>query len=365
LRIEEGEAAEQESRTMPTTPAYRDSDPFTGTAYRAVRRLAVGGAGIVYEAEHLALGKRVAIKLLRLDAGSPFVDRLRVEAQALARLRSPHLVAVHDFGETADGRPFYVMDLLQGRTLLAELRARGCLPPHEAVDLVQQLLRGLAVAHRAGLVHRDIKLENVFVAEEGGAHVVKILDFGIAKVLPEAAIDLPASRTSEGVILGTPRFMAPEQVKGRAVDARADVYAAGAVLYELLTGRDPLHDVLGAAQLLLATLTSDPEPPSRIASQPIEPALDDVVLRALAKDPARRYGSAEELSAALVGAMHLAARRELDVPSKTATLDASPVVDSLPAGVPAPGVSWPVALVLVAASGALSALVGGWLTGAP
>jgi serine/threonine-protein kinase len=309
------------------TPAHDGaprSDPLAGTSYRAVRELGGGGAGVVYEAEHLALGKRVAVKILRsiLAAEPSSFERMRVEAQALARLRSPHLVDVSDFGRTADGRPFYVMELLSGADLGRVLRRRGCLPPAEAVALARQLLAGLAVAHRAGVVHRDVKLENLFLCERPeGTPLLKILDFGIAKVLPGAeGIEPPSVRTGEGAVLGTPRFMSPEQALGREVDERADVYAAGLVLYELLTGRDPFHHIDGTDSLLRAHVSEAPPPPSQVAPQPIEPALDDVVMRAMAKRPEDRYGSAGELSAALGHAMELAASAEAASRTRGASL---------------------------------------------
>ena len=293
-----------------TLPAPSPTDPFAGSSYRAVRKIGSGGAGTVYEAVHVALGKHVAIKLVNQLPDAPMAfERMRVEAQALAQLRSPHLVDVTDIGVTADGRPFYVMELLHGASLADERRRRGAWPERDAIELVQQLLRGLAVAHRAGIVHRDIKLSNLFLCTAvGGSPLLKILDFGIAKVLPSASsVEPPAMRTGEGTILGTPRFIPPEQVMGREVDARADLYGVGAVLYELLTGRDPFHDVEGTAPLLQAAVSLDPPLPSRVAGRPIEPALEDVVMRALSKRPEDRYASAEDLSDALVQAMDLAA----------------------------------------------------------
>lgn len=327
------------------------SDPFAGTSYRMLRKLGSGGAGTVYEALHVALRKRVAIKLLhRALAEAPMSsERMRLEAQALASLQSPHIVEVSDLGETADGRPFFVMELLTGASLAHVVRGRGPLAAREAVELVQQLLRGLAVAHRAGIVHRDIKLENLFLCSgDADRGTLKVLDFGIAKVLPHAtSVDPPALRTGDGTILGTPRFIPPEQVRGRDVDARADLYGAGVVLYELLTGRDPFHDLDGTAPLLRAAVSVDPLPPSRVTDRSIEPALEDVVMRALAKRPEDRFESAEELSRALDRAMDLAriARRRTADPSKMG--DGAPLL---------------LACLLVLASAVLSAALTLWFT---
>lgn len=342
--------------SRPASPSPREgglrSDPFAGSSYRAVRKLGSGGAGVVYEAVHVPLGKPVAIKLLHqglVDAPAA-VERMRVEAQALARLRSPHLVEVSDFGLTAEGRPFYVMELLVGSNLGDEVQRRGALPPREAVMLVQHLLKGLAVAHRAGLVHRDIKLDNLFLSATEDGPVLKILDFGIAKVLPNAAgVEPPTMRTSEGSILGTPRFISPEQVIGRDVDARADLYGAGVVLYALLTGRDPFHDIDGTAPLLRAAVSEAPPLPSHVAPQPIEPALEYVVMRALAKRPEDRYAGADEMSQALAHAMATAAS-----PAHAFTRPPHRA-----------GASLIVALLLVIAGAALSAVLALWFTRQP
>ena len=184
---------------MPSTPqrlaAELDLDRLLeGTPYRALDVLGQGGMGLVVGAEHRALGKHVVVKLLRRESAHDehLADRLRVEAQALARLRHENLVEVHDLGRTPAGRPYYVMERLHGRTLSEEIAARGALPPLEAVDIARQALSGLMAAHHAGLVHRDIKPANIFLCEPsrpGGRRAVKVLDFGVAKVLPEAGAD--------------------------------------------------------------------------------------------------------------------------------------------------------------------------------
>jgi serine/threonine-protein kinase len=276
----------------------------------------MGAGGAVYEAVHRDLGKRFAVKvLLPVYAEDRMAfQRLELEARALGHLRSRHIVEVSDFGHTEDGRPFFVMPLLAGRTLAQEIRERGCLPPVEAAALILELLAGLDVAHRAGLVHRDVKPDNLFLCdEEGGGRVLKILDFGVAKVLPGAGgVEPPALRSQEGAICGTPRFIAPEQAMGREVGPATDLYGAGLVLYEMLTGRDPFQHVSGLVQLLEAHVVEEAPPPSAVAHQPIEPALDDVVMRALAKRPQDRYASAAELAAALTQATKLTRRANVE-----------------------------------------------------
>jgi serine/threonine-protein kinase len=195
--------------------------------------------------------------------------------------------------------------------LFRELRERGCLPIPEAVELMQQVLAGLAAAHAVGIVHRDVKLENLFLAEENGRRVVKILDFGVAKALPgsaEAGAPAPpALPTQEGVPVGTPKFLSPEQARCLPVDPRTDVYGAGMALYQLIAGRDPFHQAEGYVAQLQAHVYETPAPPSALAPQPIPPEIDEVVLRALAKSPEDRWASTEEFSWALARAEAVAA----------------------------------------------------------
>lgn len=275
-----------------------------GTNFRAIARLGSGSMGEVIEAEHITLKRRVVVKLLlpafASDAG--MADRLRLEAQAAAALGGhPNIVEVIDFGKTPAGRPYLVMERLQGRTLRQELRARGPWPVVEAIGLARQLLHGLAAAHGAGLVHRDIKPDNLFLCERGadGERRLKILDFGIVKVAlgrGPAPLALP---TAEGLAIGTPRFLAPEQAQGRPIDSRADLYAVGCVLFWMLTGRDPFQHHIGLFPLIHAHVNEPPRPPSAVARQAISAALDRVVLRALAKKPDDRFCNAEAMTAAL------------------------------------------------------------------
>jgi eukaryotic-like serine/threonine-protein kinase len=356
----------QPARPPPAAGAIA-ADPLRGSKYRVLAELGKGGWSTVYEAVHLDLGRHFAVKVLHVAfANDPMsLERMRVEAQALGHLQSRHIVEVSDFGHTDDGRPFFVMPRLVGRTLAEELHQRGCLPPEEAIDLVQQLLAGLDVAHRAGLVHRDIKLDNLFLCDEGGGHrVVKILDFGIAKVLPGAlGAEPPGLRTQDGEVMGTPRFIPPEQAMGREVGPRADLYGAGVVLYELLTGRDPFQHVKGFAPLLKAHVLEDAPSPSTVAPQPIEPALDDVIMRALAKRPQDRYASAAELSAALARALEWT--RSVSVEAGRAPPRRSePPILSAPVP-PLRGATLRVACVVVLASAALSALAAAVLLRGP
>ena len=269
---------------------------IAGTPYTALKRLGRGGMGDVYEVAEGGRGPRYALKLLHAELCHRADVALRFQQEALiaARVDHPNVVRVFALGEAADGRPFLVMELLQGRDLRAELVHAGPLPVARALDLAAQALDGLAAAHAAGVVHRDVKLENLFLCADGA---LKVLDFGIAKITREdAALTLP------GAVVGTPRTMAPEQLTHADVDARADVYAIGLALYELLTGRGPFDELRGLPHALhFAHCELPPPSPSSVARRPFASAVDDAILRALAKHPSARFQSAGEMAAALRG----------------------------------------------------------------
>ncbi|MBE7485941.1 MAG: serine/threonine protein kinase [Polyangiaceae bacterium] len=281
------------------------ADPFRGTQYRALRQLGAGGMGEVYEVEHEIVGRLMVAKVLRAELAhdTAIADRMRVEAQALAALSHPNIVSVTDFARTADGRPFYVMEQLDGRTLGEEFRSRGAFPVNEAIDVVRQILAGLAAAHELGLVHRDIKLDNVFLHQTAsGQRVAKLLDFGIAKVLSGRNARAPAPPslpTADGAIVGTPRYVSPEQVMGKGIDHRADIYAAGLVLFTLVCGRGPFDDVRKQEDFFIAHLGDDPPAPSDVSRQSLPHDLDAAILQAIRKNPADRFQTAAEFSAAL------------------------------------------------------------------
>jgi serine/threonine protein kinase len=285
------------------------TDPLAGTPYRARLDLAPVGSGAmgdVIEAEHRTLGKRVLVKLVRPEhADSDAMDdRMRLEAQAAVALSGhPNIVEVFDFGHTGEGRCYLAMERLVGRTLKQEVTARGPLPVHEAIGVVKQVLHGLGAAHEAGLVHRDIKPENLFLCDPGpdGARRVKILDFGIVKVVRnDGRAPRPlAIPTAEGMAIGTPRFLSPEQALGRPVDARTDLYALGCVLFWLVAGRDPFFDKDGLFAIVKAHAAEVPPPLSAVAQQPISRALDELVAWALEKSPDHRFASAQQMLAAL------------------------------------------------------------------
>ncbi|WP_437646010.1 serine/threonine-protein kinase [Sorangium sp. So ce362] len=273
--------------------ALIEGESLPGTPYVVVRLLGQGGMGEVYEVEHRELGRRFAVKLLhRIHAGrSDLSARMRAEARSIARLRHRSLPEVFDLGTTEGGRPYFAMELLEGRDLRTELARLGVVAVPTALRLVLQALSALSLAHAAGIVHRDLKLENLFLCDDG---TLKVLDFGIAKLLHAGA-----SLTAPDAVIGTPRMMAPEQCAARPIDPRADIYAMGLVLYELVAGRGPFDELRGRRdELRFAHCEREPPPPSRFAPQPIPAALDTLILRAIAKAPEHRFQTAADMEAA-------------------------------------------------------------------
>src|SRR5512132_3028275 len=256
--------------------------------YRIMRKLGAGGMANVYLAEDEVLGRRVAIKILndRHAGDDQFVERFRREAKNAASLSHPNIVSIYDRGE-AEGTYYIAMEYLDGRSLKELIVARGPAPVNVAIDYARQILAAIRFAHRHGIVHRDIKPHNVLVDAEGR---LKVTDFGIARA--------GASQMTEaGSIIGTAQYLSPEQAKGAPVDQTSDLYSVGVVLYELLTGVVPFSGDT-PVEIAMKHLSSTPESPSAKRAE-IPRELDLVVLRALAKDPADRYQSSEEMDADL------------------------------------------------------------------
>jgi len=274
---------------------------IVGGRYEIIELLGSGGMANVYRAHDPHLGRDVAVKVLadRYTADPSFVERFRREASAAAQLNHPNIVQVFDRGET-DGTYFIVMEYLTGPDLKSLIRTRGALPPLEAIDNTQQILGALAAAHRRDVIHRDIKPQNVMLASDG---LLKVTDFGIARAGAESEM------TEAGSVIGTAQYLSPEQAHGGELTSASDCYSAGVVLYEMLTGRVPFD---GERPVVVAMKQiNEPPVPPRTYEPDIPPALEAVVLKALAKRPSERYRSAEEFSAALADV-----RRQID-PSST------------------------------------------------
>jgi serine/threonine-protein kinase len=264
--------------------------------YRIVEKLAAGGMGVVYRGERVGLGKAVAIKFLHRTTAMVAVNRVRFEreAAAMSRLTHPNLITITDFG-SSEGLPYLVMDYHPGLSLQQAL-AKGALEPRRVVFIARQMLAGLQSAHDAGVVHRDLKPGNVLLCGTTGEDLVKILDFGVAKLLDAGAGPTEVSVVA-GHTLGTPAYMSPEHAKGEAVDARADVYATGIMMYEMLAGRRPFH-----AEGKLGVLRKQVEeqaPRLRDAARGVSPELEAAIQKAMEKAPSARFGSAAEFAAAL------------------------------------------------------------------
>jgi|SRR5215217_334826 len=258
-------------------------------------RIGSGGMGVVYRATHPLIGKQVAIKVLRAEfVSQQQVERLLIEARAVNAIRHPGIIDIFGFGTLPDGRPYIIMELLRGDSLSAFIRRHGRLDVDTTVWILDQMMGALGAAHRTGIVHRDLKPGNVFLAEplDGGPRSVKLVDFGIAKLV--RSHDGPT--TLEGSTLGTPEFMAPEQIRGEEVSAATDLYAVGVMAFQMLTGARPFQGE--PFQILFAHVEHPPPvPSSRVPSIP--PELDTLVLHLLAKDPALRPESAEAVRQAL------------------------------------------------------------------
>jgi serine/threonine-protein kinase len=271
-------------------------------SYRLEERLGEGGMGEVWKASHRLLARPAAIKLIRSSlagdaaASEDALRRFEREAQVIARLRSPHTVTLFDFGVADNGLFYYVMELLDGVDADALIKRFGPIPAERVVHILLQMCHSLSEAESCGLVHRDIKPANVFLCRYGEDHdFVKVLDFGIAKATRDASSDAQTALTMANVVRGTPAFIAPEQALGvQDVDIRADIYSTGCVAYWLLTGQ-LVFTADTPMKLLLAHAHTPPEPPSSRSEMPIPEELEALVLSCLAKDPAHRPGSAQDL----------------------------------------------------------------------
>src|SRR5215469_4872261 len=261
--------------------------------YEIIAPLGAGGMGEVYSAKDPRLGRQVAIKILpsAYAADSLGLQRFEQEARAAAQLNHPNIVAIYDIG-TSEGAPYVVLELLEGETLRQRI-AGGPLPVRKVIDYAIQIALGLAAAHDHGIVHRDLKPENIFITSDGR---VKILDFGLARVIPGKGIEEPgltvSQHTDPGTVLGTMGYMSPEQVRGKPADQRSDIFSLGVILYEALTGKRAFGGD-SSAEVMSAILREEPSDLS-VLGHPVAPALDRILRHCLEKNREQRFQSAHD-----------------------------------------------------------------------
>ena len=326
--------------------------------YQVEHQLGHGGMAVVYRAEDIQLGRKVAVKVLHAQYAedAEFVERFRREAKAAAQLQHPGIVAVYDTGSW-NGTWYIAMELLEGPTLKERIVAEGRFAPAEAIDMTEQILRAVRAAHRDGIIHRDIKPHNVILDELGAP---KVTDFGIAR---RGASDM----TVTGSILGTAHYIAPEQAQGEVITPRTDLYAVGVVLYEMLTGRTPFEGD-SAVSIALAHVNNEARAPRSFVPE-VSPALDAVVMRALAKRPSDRFADADAFLAALSDARRGIApvyspstgeHPTYDTGERRAVQDRRGVAPLVAEGTPWYRRSWAIALIaLLVIAGLIFALLSG------
>ncbi|MBI5515838.1 MAG: protein kinase [Deltaproteobacteria bacterium] len=302
-------------------------DPLLGTTlaerYTLIGRVGAGGMGTVYRAEQAPIGRLVALKVLRRDLGTDpeTVARFQREARTLSQLKHPNTVTIFDFGQTRDGLLYLAMELLEGEMLSVRLKRQGAMDVGFSVRTAKGVLRSLDEAHARGIIHRDLKPDNIFLARVHGredeAEVVKVVDFGIAKIRDPEPRGLDPLTTQEGTVFGTPRYMSPEQAQGRTLDGRSDLYAVGVLLFHMLTGRPPFTEDDAVVVMANHIKVKPPTLGEAAPGQAFPPALEALVAQCLAKDPADRPQTAEAFLELLGSAVEGTAR--ITVPSTPPT----------------------------------------------
>jgi len=267
-------------------------------SYRLLQQIGAGGMGRVFIAEHVRLGRRVALKVLRSEYSGNIeaVQRFFSEARAVNCINHENIIEVSDFIESSTGPSFYIMELLTGFDLRTLEDREGVLPLRRALDIALQVARGVGAAHDAGVIHRDLKPDNIFLIERGGRRdFVKLLDFGVAKLTNDELDQASTHKTSAGLVVGTPDYMSPEQAYGQTVDQRCDVYALGVILFEMVAGRRPFL-ARTAREVMVQHMTVEPPRPSQLNPDYGLPAeLEDLILACLRKDPQDRPASIKDV----------------------------------------------------------------------
>jgi eukaryotic-like serine/threonine-protein kinase len=313
----------------PAKPRKQSSDDVylgqvLNNRFKIESKIGEGGFGAVYRGVQLATGRKVALKLLHPDMTKDdnLVARFRREGMVLCNLRDAHTITTYDFDQTPSGTLYIAMELLEGKSLHQVFHEEAPLDWKRVFKILTEMCSSLAEAHAQGIVHRDLKPENIYLeSRSGNPEFVKILDFGIAKVMRGETIDPQSPQlTATGQTLGTLEYMSPEQLMGKALDGRSDVYALGVLAYEMITGRLPFPDAKGPAGLITAQLKQTPIPPSQACPQAMLPrAADRAILKCLEKDKNNRYPDVSALSVALQEAItgqssELAALQQLQIP---------------------------------------------------
>ncbi|HKE16677.1 MAG TPA: serine/threonine-protein kinase [Kofleriaceae bacterium] len=303
-----GSSSSPGASSSPGSPAASGDpkDSLVGTVlenrYEIIRKIGQGGMGAVYEANHKLIGKRMAVKVLldKYAQKDQIVARLEQEARLASQTRHPNIIDITDFGQTADGRTFVVMEFLEGESLASLISRGGRLEIGRAVHIARQVAGALGAAHEKSIVHRDIKPENIFLVQRGDDDFVKVVDFGISKsIRPEQDGEESPRLTQTGMVLGTPLYMSPEQARGdEQLDSRIDIYALGVILYEMVTAEVPFRGT-NYLNILSQVLADEATPPSQLNPE-VSPDLEAVILKAMEKDRDERYQTMEEMDADLM-----------------------------------------------------------------
>jgi serine/threonine-protein kinase len=316
------------------------ADPNIGreiaNQFRIVEKIGSGGMGAVYKAEQPEMRRFVAIKILhpRYLSRPDLVSRFRREARAMSHLTHPNTAKVFLYGQLEDGSCYFAMEYLEGRNLVQTVRAEGPMAVERAIKIMVQVCGALEEAHGKGIIHRDLKPENIFLTNVGGiADFPKVLDFGLAKVTEREMRPGSLILTQEGMVFGTPEFMSPEQARGEKLDGRSDIYSLGVIMYELLTGKLPF-DAAQPMEFIQKHIREMPIPLSqRAPNRDFPTGLWEVIAKALAKDPAQRYQTANEFAQALLDVLQ---RTRAATPMPGAQVAAPAYVPAQPGFVPTP-----------------------------